>query len=212
LSYFKKKQPRGPRQLLSTLKTGEDTLINENVPQTADLAPMPAPGASTIFGAGEALPAAVTSQNGSTYIVTFSQLNLENNSTKPILAPSEVAPMLDDLKVQLEETINPPPPTTSEQLEGLWQSLFWTAIGLAAVLVVHILLRLVIKWREIPVPGSLYWPSLELTIIASFLTIIVAAASGANSRYPCLSGARFASSCSHMFTNLDTIPARPYAW
>ena len=86
---------------------------------------------------------------------------------------SDIGEQVEDLVNQLQEVLG----ITSEgqSTDPLWNTLFWTAIILAGVVILHIALRLLVVWRKIPMPGVLAWPRMELACVQAVLPLVIAA-------------------------------------
>lgn len=66
--------------------------------------------------------------------------------------------------------------STNSNSGPLWDILFWSGIILASVMVLHVVLRALILWRKVKMPGVLAWPRMELSCLMALLPLVVATA------------------------------------
>lgn len=93
-----------------------------------------------------------------------------DRSNRPALA---VGYDISELVVTLEELF-----AQGEDLQPLWNTLFWFAIIFMSIVTLHVLLCALYKRRQWQPPGVLAWPRPEVTTLACMLPIIVAAGAG----------------------------------
>jgi len=63
-------------------------------------------------------------------------------------------------------------------LGPLWNAMFWSFIALAAVVVLHAILRGITMWRGMKVMEFLRWPHMEVLVLSVIIPIIAAGGSG----------------------------------
>ncbi|PRW60571.1 rhamnose-binding lectin-like [Chlorella sorokiniana] len=125
---------------------------------------------STSLAKPQVVAAATVSLPSSLPLATTGVQVNASNAASAIL-PDAVAKKLEALVTALGSMLTV---TSGSSLQSLWNSLFWIAVALAAVLALHVGIRALIIWRRWPMPLFFEWPRPELLLMWAVLPIIAA--------------------------------------
>lgn len=96
-------------------------------------------------------------------------LSLNGSTPSAQQATAEVNAMVNSL--QNEFNLD-----NSGSLSPLWNTLFWSLIAMAAIVVLHMVLRAIAVGRKAKIPEFLHWPRMELILLTMLVPIIAASA------------------------------------
>ncbi|PRW60718.1 hypothetical protein C2E21_0718 [Chlorella sorokiniana] len=111
------------------------------------------------------------SLGGGLFVVATTGVQVNASDAANAILPDAVAKKLEALVTALGSMLTV---TSGSTLQSLWNSLFWIAVALAAVLALHVGIRALIIWRRWPMPLFFEWPRPELLLMWAVLPIIAA--------------------------------------
>ena len=117
-------------------------------------------------------PLAALSSSGFSYVVVTATVNDPLNATD---ASAETVGASALSRIRTIQAVGEGPGADSRRLKALWDVLFWTAIAIAATLVLHLGVLGLLYWAKKPVPKMLHLPRLELLVFMMTLPMIAAA-------------------------------------
>lgn len=117
-------------------------------------------------------PLAALSSSGFSYIVVTATADDAVNATD---AATETVGASALSRIRTIQAVGEGPGADSRRLKALWDVLFWTAIAVAATLVLHLGVLGILYWAKKPVPKMLHLPRMELLVFMMTLPMIAAA-------------------------------------
>lgn len=117
-------------------------------------------------------PLAALSSSGFSYVVVTATVDDASNATD---ATSETVGASALSRIRTIQAVGEGPGADSRRLKALWDVLFWTAIAVAATLVLHLGVLGLLYWAKKPVPKMLHLPRMELLVFMMTLPMIAAA-------------------------------------
>ena len=88
----------------------------------------------------------VDGTGGSIYVVTTTGVELNKSAAVVNVLPADLAAQVEGIVGQLKQALTFQ--TSSTNMDGLWNTLFWIAVGLAGTLAAHAAIRALIIWRK----------------------------------------------------------------